>query len=151
MSEREKLERAAKELAHELRISLPTGMSTDVLRAKVSQMKKQKAEAPEVAKREEAIVDKARAKKIAILNATADELSGNAPEYDYQVAPGKTVKCRGGVLRPGACVLPVLVGGQEQLDALVQSGAVTARSGRMRALEYPKPEPKNSGAPSRVR
>ena len=49
---------------------------------------------------------------------------GGPPRYPYQVAGGKQLKCRRGVLPAGAEVRAADVGGQQELEALVRAGNV---------------------------
>ena len=49
---------------------------------------------------------------------------GGPPRFAYQVAPTRSLQCKGGTLKAGEEVLPGNVGGQAELDKLVKSRAV---------------------------
>lgn len=129
MSERGQLESTGKKLAAELGVEFAyRGLSTDDIRAKVGELQAQAADRNAVAERESEITKKAAAAKLEALNSHVNEYRGGGLKFSYQVAPGKHLKCRFGVLKSGARVAAEYVGGEKRLADLVEAGAVLKRA-----------------------
>ena len=129
MSERGELETVGKKYASELGVELVTrGVSNDDLRLQVDKLKETKIERDEAKKREADIAKKAGAAKLESLNSNVNDFRGFGLKFEFQVAPGKKLQCKVGVLVSGARVLPEYVGGDKELAKLVVSGAVLKRA-----------------------
>lgn len=124
MSERHELEKRAEELADELGVDLGSRrLSNTKLAERVEQLEQRKAER-DAERRRKAVEESHREAFVERLNRTAAEQTGGPMRYANQVAPGKQLKCRIGVLQSGAQVKREWVGGIDRLDELVELGSV---------------------------
>ena len=119
-----------RELAVALQVETPqtSGLKTDEIAEVVADLETALVAAQAQAEREAKIAAEAQAKEIANVNKNRDEFRGGGLKFEYEVPPGKQLKCRFGLLQGGAQVKPEYVGGQKQLDALVEARSVLKRA-----------------------
>jgi len=123
MSERHELEKRAEELADELGVDLGSRrLSNTKLAERVERLEQRKAE-HDAKQRQKAVEEAHRESFVERLHRRASERVGSM-RYAYQVAPGKQLQCRIGVLRSGVQVKREWVGGIDRLDELVELGSV---------------------------
>lgn len=130
MSTRSDLEHRVRELAAALQVETPqtSGLKNEEIAEMVAEFETALVEAEAKAEREEKIAAEAQAKELANVNTNRDEFRGGGLKFEYEVPPGKQLKCRFGLLDGGAQVKPEYVGGQKQLDALVEARSVLKRA-----------------------
>jgi len=124
MSERSELEQRAAALVEELgEDPVPTRLSNAKLAERVEELETRKVERDAVL-RQEAIIEEHHAAFVERLVRAADPQDGRGMRYAFEVAPGKQLQCRYGLLRSGCQVKREWVGGIDALDDLVKAGSV---------------------------
>jgi hypothetical protein len=124
MSERSELEKRGAELAEGLGFEFESkGLSNKRLAGQIEALEQRKVEQDE-ANRQAERAEEHRAAYVERINTAANEFRGHGLKYAYQVAPGKQLQCRIGLLKSGAQVKREWVGGIDELDKLVDADSV---------------------------
>jgi hypothetical protein len=124
MSERSDLERRAEELSEALGLESSARRMSNVKLAKHVEELEQLALERESKLVEESTKEAHRMALVERLHREADEQRGHGMRYAFEVAPGKQLQCRVGLLHSGCQVKREWVGGFKELEQLVEAGAV---------------------------